>query len=297
MGDVCLRATHKEARLEIAVALTTDLVREAQAVHGLAATSTVALGRLLTGTALLALTRSAAGSTSVQILSRGRIGSLYADCTHEGAARGMVKVPQLAFPITERERESRRRSLGPAVLPGRISVIRRLTSGEYAQSATPLVSGEIDEDLESYLTSSVQTPTLVVCDVVLDARARLTRAAGVFVHAMPDGDKTRLQALSERLRDGGLARALETIDGPEALLDFVSADAELVDSPVPILYRCRCSREHVLASLHMFGVKDLAEMASEERPVEVGCDLCGKKYRVSPQDLLRAFEELIKAEG
>ena len=47
----------------------------------------------------------------------------------------------------------------------------------------------------------------------------------------------------------------------------------------------------------MFPVTDLAEMASENKSVEVGCDLCGKKYPVSPEDLMKAFEDLIKAHG
>jgi len=294
VGDVCLRATHKKARLEIAVALTTGLVREAKRIHDLDATSLVALGRLLTGTALLATTGKKQGSTSVQILSRARIGSIYADCTDSGAVRGMTKVPHLAFPLTQVERETMRRILAPAVHPGQISIIRRLGSGEYAQSATPLISGEIDEDLESYLIQSDQIPTLVVCDVVLDG-SQIERAGGVFVQAMPDGDREALAQLQSKLRGGGLARELVALDRAEALLDLIGA--EQVDAPALLRYECRCSRERVLASLRMFPVTDLAEMASENKSVEVGCDLCGKKYPVSPEDLMKAFEDLIKAQG
>ena len=293
MGDVCLRATHKEARLEIAVALTTERVREAQRVHRLAATSTVALGRLLTGATLLAVTGKKEGSTSVQILSKSRIGSLYADCTHEGAARGMTKAPHLAFPLTATERESSRRTLAPAIYPGQISVIRSLASGVYAQSATPLITGEIDQDLESYLSRSDQIPTLLVCDVVLDP----TRAAGLFIQAMPDGDRELLAEYGRRWCDGGLGRALAGVTSAEDLLARIAPEAEQVEAPIPLRYECRCSRERVLSSLKLFSVTDLAEMISEAKSVEVGCDLCGKKYQVEPADLRRAFEELIKAEG
>jgi molecular chaperone Hsp33 len=297
VGDVCLRATHKKARVEIAVALTTDLVREATRIHSLAATSAVALGRLLTGTALLAMTGKQPGSTSVQILSRSRIGSLYADCTDDGAARGMTKTPHLAFPLTDEERNTHRRTLAAAIHPGQISVIRRLASGEYGQSATPLVSGEVDEDLESYLVNSDQIPTLVVCDVALDARARIQRSGGAFVQAMPDGDPALLAELRAKLRRGGLAQKLPSLASAEELLAWVAPDAEQVESPAALRYECRCSRDRVLASLRMFPVTDLAEMASENESVEVGCDLCGKKYRVEPQDLLDAFKDLIKAQG
>lgn len=221
---------------------------------------------------------------------------LYADCTHEGAARGMVKTVHLSFPLTDQERATTRRSLGPAIYPGRISVIRRLAAGEYAQSATPLATGEIDEDLESYLSQSEQIPTLIVCDVVLDANGEIERSAGVMIQALPDGDRALLEQFRAQLRDGGLARALPGIDSAEALLSHVSRDAEQVQKS-SVRYQCRCSRDRVLASLHMFDVRDLAEMAGANENVEVGCDLCGRKYTVTPEDLVRAFETLVKAQG
>jgi molecular chaperone Hsp33 len=297
VGDVCLRATHKEARVEIAVALTTDLVREAARIHALAPTSLVALGRLLTGSALLAVTGKQEGSTSVQILSRSRIGSLYADCTTEGAARGMTKTPHLSFPLTDEERETQRRSLGAAIHPGQISVIRRLASGEYGQSATPLISGEIDEDLESYLINSDQVPTLMVCDVVVDPDGKVRRSAGAIVQAMPDGDRAFLADVRTRLKRGGLAQKIASLETAEEILTWISPHAVQVEAPAALRYQCRCSRERVLASLRMFPVTDLAEMAGENESVEVGCDLCGKKYEVSPGDLLDAFKDLIKAQG
>lgn len=297
MGDVCLRATHTKARLEIAVALTTGLVQEAQRIHGLAATSAVALGRLLTGTALLALTHKREGTTSIQILSRGRIGNLYADCNHKGHVRGMTKRPHLAFPPAAEERRNGRRALHRAVFPGQISVIRRLPDGEYGQSSTPLVSGEIDEDIESFMINSDQIPSLVVTDVLLDEKSRVTSAAGVLVQAMPDGDPETLLRIRGRLVLGALARTLPDLGDASALLAHVSADAVEVEEPAPIAYRCHCSRERVLGSLRMFPVTDLAEMVDEGKTVDVNCDLCGKKYPVSPADLQRAFEDLVKAQG
>jgi molecular chaperone Hsp33 len=293
--DVCLRATHR--RLEIAVALTTDLTREAARIHRLAATSAVALGRLLAGTALLAITGKHEGSTSVQILSKSRIGQIYADCTDDGDARGMARNPDLAFPVGEAERASGRRSLHLAVHPGRISVVRRVASGEYAQSSTQLVTGEIDEDIESYVVHSDQIPTVVACDVVLGEEDAVVAAGGVLVRTMPDGDRDELGRVADRLRGGALARALEASPSAERLLELAAPGAEVVDAPSPLRYRCRCSRERVLASLRMFPVEDLASMVGDAKPVEVNCDLCGRKYPVQPEDLLRAFEDLIKAEG
>lgn len=297
MGDICLRATHKEARLEITVALTTGLVREAQRIHGLAATSAVALGRLLTGAALVGMTQKQEGTTSIQVLSKGRIGNLYADCNHEGHLRGMTKRPHLAFPPSPEEDAGGRRSVGGAVFPGQISVVRRLPGGEYGQSSTPLVNGEIDEDLESFMINSDQIPTLVAADVLLDDKDRVAAAAGVLVQAMPDGDPEALLRIRDRLALGALARALPDLGDADALLAHTSPDAVPAEAPAPIAYRCHCSRKRVLASLRMFPVADLAEMVDEGKTVEVNCDLCGSKYPVEPADLERAFEDLVKAQG
>lgn len=252
------------------------------------------MGRLLTGVGLMALTAKREGSFSGQVISKGRIGQLYADCTERGHLRGRVKVPSLVFPIIPGEDPQGRRSVAAAVFPGDLSVIRSLGRGEYNQSAVPLVSGEIDEDLQSFLESSDQIPTALAAEVLLGPQNKVERAGGVLIQLLPGGDSARLAELRARVEKGGLAKVLA--DDPAVTLAALAPDAVVIDQ-VDLSWRCRCSEERVLASLKMLEPQDLAEMIAKDTPVVVDCDLCAKKYEIQIEQLRKLFAQTIKAEG
>ncbi|MEL7370645.1 MAG: Hsp33 family molecular chaperone HslO [Myxococcota bacterium] len=297
MQNVCLKAFQPEARLEILVAETTDACREAQTLHQLAPTSAVAFGRLLTGASLLAIQNKQPGSLSLQILSQARIKSMFADCTHEGHLRGYAKETTLAFPLSASERTSGRRTVGAAVAPGKLSIVRLDAEGRYGQSATPLVDGEIDTDLEHFIDRSDQVDNALRIEVRLDDLGRITRAAGVLIQALPDGDRSHLAELRQKLHEGLLADQL--IRGMEAqeLLTAIDAQATPVDQPLPLRWRCRCSHERVLRSLVLFEVQGLMELIEADEPVEVRCDLCTKTFSVSVDEIRTILEKVIKAQA
>ena len=296
MVDVCLRATSPGARLEVTVAFTTRVVQRAQAAHGLAPTSTVALGRLLTSAGLIALTAKQEGTVGAQVTSKGRIRQLMVDANHQGHLRGYTRAGELAFPLTHEEKLSGRRRVAPGTLPGHLSVVRRNARGEYTQSAVDLVSGEVDRDVEHYLVHSDQVPTVLAADVFIEDND-VVMSVGALVQAMPDGDLAQLEALRARLVDGGLLALARETPEPQQLLGVIQPDAEIVEAPVIFTWRCRCSQERVVSSMQLLGPQDLAEMIEAGEPAQVGCDFCGAQYQVSVDEMRGVFRLLIQAEG
>lgn len=296
MVDVCLRATSRSARLEIAIAITTRVVEKARKAHGLAPTSCVALGRLLTSTGLVALTAKQEGTTTTQLTSKGRFRQVTVDANHEGHLRGYARPADVSFPMTLAEKESGRRSLAASLQPGHLSVVRRDPKGNYGQSAVELRSGEVDLDVQHYLEHSTQVPTVVAAEVQLgDASVEL--AGGVLVQAMPDGDLVRLAEIREMLEGGGLLGLLQRHEDPQYALREIQPDAEVVEVPVIMQWRCRCSQARVVRSLQLLEPLELAEMIEAGEPVEVNCDFCGTTYSVSVEQMQGVFELLAKAKG
>ncbi len=297
MRDVCVLASDKRARLEIAVAVTTEVCREAQRAHSSGTTSTIGLGRLLTATGLMALTSRRLGTTSVQILSRGRIGQLFADSTESGEVRGYSRRPELMYPIIPKERRLERASIGAMVAPGRVSVVRSNAAGEYGQSAAPMANGEIDRDVEAFIAQSEQIPAVVACETLLEADGTVMVAGGVFVRAMPDSELDALYALRDRVIDGRLAELLVSSEDFPTLLSRIAPDAEIVEEEKRIVWKCRCSLERVLGAIELLGVQDLAEIADKKEPTGVDCDFCRTHYEVTAEQVMAIFESKIQARG
>lgn len=298
MGDLCIKATLQAGRLEVAVATTSELCRAAQAAHGLAATSAIALGRLLTAAELVALTAKRRGTTSLQVLSRSRVKQIFADVTHEGHGRGFVRNPDLAFPLLAGEQANGRRMIGLAVMPGKLSVVRSNGDGQYTQSTTELVSGEVDADVEHFLEKSDQIPTALTADVLIGAGERVETAGGVLIQGLPGADLVRLEQLRQILSGAGFADRLRAnAADPLMLLRAIAPDARVVEEPAGIQWKCRCSRARVLEALKMLSPQELAEMVDEGEEVSVGCDLCGATYMVAASDIEQVFLSGIKAQG
>lgn len=297
MHDVCVLASDKRSRLEVAVAVTTQVCRDAQRAHAFGTTSTIGLGRLLTATGLMALTSKRPGTTSVQILSRARIGQLYADSTSNGEVRGYSRRPELMFPVIAAEHRLERASIGAMVAPGTVSVVRSNAVGEYAQSATPMTSGEIDRDVEAFIAQSEQIPIVVACETLLEEDGSVMVAGGVLIRAMPDSELAALYEMRDRVIDGHLAELLVSSEDIPTLLGRIAPHAEVVEDEQRITWKCRCSLERVLGAIELLDIQELAEIADKDEATRVDCDFCGTHYEVTTEQVMAIFASKIQAHG
>jgi len=290
LPQVCVRAA-TPSRLQVAVAVTTGATQAAQRAHGLESTSAIALGRLLTSAGMMAALSPVPGKTSLQILSRGRIGQLFVDATDTGDLRGLVHEPELAFPLSGSERIDGRRSVAAAVHPGEISAVRRRATGEYVQSMTPLSSGEVDADIASFLERSDQVPTMLVVDTLLDARGAVVRSGGVLVQALPDADRDVLADIRHHLAGEAFADMLRGARTLEDLVQAAVPGVERADTDLPLRWHCPCSRERAENAVRLLGEPELARMVVEGEPVVIDCDFCKSHYELSPDDLAQMLAE------
>ncbi len=188
----------REHGVVIGAAATTVTCQRAQEVHDLSSTACVALGRLLTATALVEKIQTRHGLLSFQLIGRGQLRTVFADMTHEGHLRGYVKNPHIGFPLAPGEDRSLRIAVGHAIAPGSCSMIREPEKTDFVQSTTDLVSGEIDEDIEAALRQSDQIVTSLCCDVLLDDRLSVRHAGGIIMQPLPHGDAEVLENLARK---------------------------------------------------------------------------------------------------
>lgn len=297
MDDLLVRANTGSSRIEISVLTSTQIVKDGCAAHGLSGTSAIALGRLLTATALVGLTTKRPGVTSMQILSQSRIGQVFADVTEHGWLRGYVRNTTLSYPLLLNEDLEGRRTIGPAVTPGQVSVVRMGERGEYVQSATPLHDGEIDADVDYFLNQSDQVASVLRADVLLDRTGEIRAAGGVLVRALPDSELEDIQRLKTTLNEGLLEKQLRADEPCEAILEAIAPGAVENDPRMVPIWRCRCSREKVLSTVGMLDIMDIASMVAEDKPVEVRCDLCNTQHVLPIEEIEEIMRKKTSAQS
>ncbi len=277
MQDIVLRATTADGAIRAVAAVSTQTVEDARIRHATSATATAALGRSLTAAALLGAGLKDGQSVLLRVLGDGPIGGVIAQADADGHVRGYAVHPHADLPQTDR------RKLDVGGLVGRrgmLHVTRDLGLRTPYHGSAPLVSGEIAEDLASYLATSEQVPSVVALGVLVAPDLTVLASGGMCVQVLPgappraiDGVEARarqLPPITQMMRQGGTAE-----DMLRACLGEVEPH---VVQRTPLAFHCRCSRERVEGVLCMLGVQELEALLAQERRAEVTCRFCGDRY-------------------
>ncbi|MFU8889741.1 MAG: Hsp33 family molecular chaperone HslO [Trueperaceae bacterium] len=300
-----LRGVAAGGTLRVIAADTTDLVADALARHAAAMTAGAALGRTLTASLLLShvLLKDHRDRVTVKIDGGGPLGGVIADAGLDGTVRGYARVPQVELP----PRADGKLDVGGAVgRDGHIEVIRsHAPYGDPYASSVELASGEIAEDVATFLARSEQIASAVLLGVSFDdatggangavAATRVRRAGGVILQALPGAEEAALTLLEANVRAfGQLTDALARQDLLQVMEELTwGLDLELLtQQALPLAFRCRCSVEKALAAVAYLTPGERAELVAEAGGAEVVCHWCGEARFVDGEAMaaLSGFE-------
>ncbi|MVN86686.1 Hsp33 family molecular chaperone HslO [Deinococcus sp. HMF7620] len=280
-----LRGTAAGGTLRLVGMDSARIVEDARLRHGLSKTATAALGRTLTASALLAvvLGKKTDSRVTVRVEGGGPVGWIVAEGSVDGRVRGYVRQPGADLPL--RESDGKLDVRGIVGMDGELAVTRLLDNGEPYTGSAQLVSGEIAEDVSTYLGVSEQIPNAVLLGVY-EQGEQVAFAGGLLVQAMPgvtDETLARLEAniralgqITDSLRRGGLLDTIQRVtDG---------LDVQLAPEAQPARFECRCSRQKAADSLKFFSAAERQEMI-EAGGQEIVCHWCGEHYQLTPEEI------------
>ena len=282
--DKIIRATAAEGSVKMAVLTARDTVQAAREIHGLSPTACAALGRALCAASLLGQAMKEEKATlTIRINGGGPIGSVVAVSDCDGYVRGYTENPGLNLPL----RADGKLNVGAAVgREGTFTVSRDIGLKEPYIGSVALVSGEIAEDLTSYLTESEQIPSACALGVLVDTDRSIKAAGGFLVQLMPGAPEELITKLEDNIF---LMDQLTTIldeDGIDAVAAQVLKDMqpEIVDRH-GVEYRCYCTRGRVSEALRGVGEEALDEMIAAGESVTCSCQFCDAIYSFTPEEL------------
>jgi molecular chaperone Hsp33 len=282
------------AGARIVAALTTAACREAAARHDASPAAALALARATSAAVLLATLTKGGERVTLQVMGDGPLRGVTVEADAAGQVRGFPHAPRAAGALGGPSRAR----LGPLLGAGIVNVIRDLGLKERYQGSTPLISGEIDEDVEQYLTGSEQVVSALGCDAVLGPEGEIAAAGGVLVQCLPGGDVDAVADARVRLRRGGLLASLRS--GAESASGLAAraleVDPKIIDLR-PVRYLCPCSRERVSGALALLGADELRAMLVEDGGAEVTCGFCGARYGLGAGELERLLAQAMNRPG
>ena len=292
--DKLIRGNSTDGSIRVFTAITTDVVNEAHRIHQTSATVSAALGRLLTAGAILgAQLKSEKDSLTLQINGDGPVGMITVVANSLSEVGGYVSNPVADLPPNSKGKLDVSGIIGQ----GFLSVIRDLDMKEPYIGRTPLISGEIAEDLTYYYAKSEQIPTAIALGVLVDTDLTIKAAGGYMIQLMPEAtDETadRLTEIVENLPPvtDMIMNNMSAEDIAFAVTDGFDMVLEL-NAPSP-KYKCNCSRERMERALISLGKKEITDIIEEQGNAEMTCRFCDNVYEFSKDELLKLVE---KAKG
>jgi molecular chaperone Hsp33 len=294
-------------------AVTTTLVGEACRRHRTFPTSSVALGRTLTGGLLLGSGLKDLEKITVHFHCDGPIGNIIAQADPYGNVRGYVSNPEAdATTMNHRGKFDVR-----AVVGGGTLYVTRDAGFEIGlhkepyRGSVPIVSGEIAEDLAYYLSKSEQVNSAVSIGVLMKVesnghdelpmagetsqaqfeieRLRVAAAGGYVIQMMPSVEEdlarhlevliSRARPSTDMVRDGM---------SPVEMLSEVLGELELtvLEETQPKFF-CRCSHERALLIISALGRDEIQDMLTRDDGAELTCHFCNSSYQITGDELSR----------
>ncbi len=281
-----------EGKVNVTVAVTTDLVREAQEIHNTSHVASAALGRTLTACAIMGTGfKDNDHKMSVTINGNGPIGSIIVAANAKAEVKGYVSNPNVFVPV----REDGKLDVGKAVgKDGFITVVKDIGLKENYVGKTELVSGEIAEDFANYYLKSEQTPSIVYLGVRVNPNGTIEKAGGILVTPMQDADDdllNQVELCAPLITE--FTGMIDTMPLNEILkIIFVGLHIdEMPGSECVPKYHCDCSRERFEGGIISIGRKEISAIIEEDGQAEVVCQFCNKKYNFTKDDLTKLLAE------
>lgn len=291
MSDAMINTVVQGEDIYGVAAITTTMVAEVQRLHGASPTATAALGRLLTGGALMAaLLKDDSHRVSLQVNCRGPVRRLLAEADGSGCVRGYAGRPTADIPARDGKLD-----VGGIVGKGVLHVLKEVGLPEPQTGAVPLVSGEIAEDLAAYFDQSEQIPSAVSLGVFVNTHYEVAAAGGFLIqfHATI-GDDLVSHIEKALARVPPATTMIQAGYQPVEMLQQAlgSLPLDIVRHHTPLWY-CGCSRERVVRALIAIGAHELRQLIAENQDTEVKCEFCTTAYVFRPQELVRILDSAL----
>lgn len=287
--DNLVRCISVDGTLTVMAVDSTKIVSEAERIHKTSAVNSAALGRLLTAASLMgSALKGADDSLTLKINGKGPAGTVMAVSDSKGNVRGYIQNPVVEIPLNKKGKLDVAGAVGK---DGYVTVMKDLGLKEPYIGQTPIVTGEIAEDITSYFAVSEQTPTVCALGVLVNPDLSIKAAGGFIIQLLPTAMDDTIEKVERSIQSiEPVTTLIAKGMTPEQICRHALSEFELdvLDTASPV-YKCNCSKHRVESALLSTGREGLLSMAEDEK-TEVCCRFCDKKYVFSSEDI----KELLK---
>ena len=284
MSDYIVRATAADCSIRAFAITSRELVEEARVHHNTSPIMTAALGRLLSGGAMMgSMMKGDKDLLTLQIQCSGPAKGLTVTADSHGNVKGFALNPVVELPPNAQGKLN----VGGALDLGILSVIKDMGLKEPYVGQCQLQTGEIAEDLTYYFATSEQIPSAVGLGVLVDKDLSVKEAGGFIIQLMPFTPDEVIDKLEKKISEiDSVTKMLERGLTPEQILEEILGEFGLeITDRMDTAFRCDCSKERISRAISTLSKKDLDDIIAGGESIEVKCQFCNTAYKFEVDEL------------
>ena len=292
MSDILIRAM-LNGEAAVCACDVSEMVETARKIHETMPVATIALGRTLAaGTMMASMLKSRHDRMTLTINGGGPAGTIMVVGEAVLHMKGYIANPVVNLPANDRGTFDIAGAVGT---DGFVTVVKDLGLREPYIGKTPMLTGEIGEDIANYFLISEQQPSVVYVNTWLETDMSSVNAGGVIVRPLPDCSEETLTEIEKRAGTIANYAMYMLSKGARGSLEqiFEGMEMEILEEQQP-LWQCDCSKERLEEVVISLGKHEIQDMIEKDDGAEIVCRFCNKKYWFSAEELKRLLEQAVK---
>lgn len=288
--DYIVRATAANKQIRAFAITSRNLVEEARKHHNTSPVATAALGRLLSGAAMMGvMMKGDNDKLTLMMKGDGPINGVTVTADSKGNVKGYVGNPLVLIPPNY----AGKLDVGAAIGYGTLTVIKDMGMKEPYSSQVPLGTSEVAEDLTYYFATSEQIPSAVALGVLMNKDNTVKQAGGFILQVMPNTDKEIVEMLEKKMEEvTSVTDLFEQGMTPEDILKYVMGDIDVgVLDTIDTQFKCDCSKEKISKSLASLQTEELENIINDGESIEVKCHFCNSAYNFDVDELKEILDK------
>jgi len=277
--DRLIRGFAFDGQVRLVAISSAELVQDALNIHGLSPVAVGALGRLLTGGAIMgSMLKNDTDRLTLMLKGDGPLGNLIVCSDNKANVKGYAQNPVIENMINE----NGNLDIGSAVgRNGLLTVIKDIGLKQPESGSVQITSGEIGDELAEYFLISEQIPTAIEVGMSVTKEAKISSAGGYLVQLMPGVDSAIIDMIEGRIKNmlptDELLKKGFTL---EEILMAVSGDDNItILEELNPKFLCDCSRERMEQALNTVSDAEKKLMIEQDGYIEMKCSFCGRIER------------------
>lgn len=281
--SITLRAVNNELNIAIAIIDITDTIQENLDLQSTNFLTSTMLGKFICTSILTNLNhKDTLLETRFQLTTNGLLQQLSVDI-YDNKYRAKVKNILLDPSELDLTKDIYDQMLGTT---GQIAQFKIREGLILSESAIEVEGSDIDFNAMIFIKDSEQINNILATSTIVDENNKVKKSCGIMIHMLPGYTNENISYIESRI--GSLQHLREVLAKTmnyNNLVEDIAPGSKILKVSNELVYECKCSYEKSLSFIELLQPDDVKEILHSNEEPEIVCEFCGKKYRISLNDI------------